>query len=93
MTNPNIYAQPQYPQQPVYKDAQLSFQEAPPSYDAVTAAANSTQQIPPVICTCIVVAYSGESVHIVFMRKCKKHFIKILKDVGMVVPKIKETRL
>ena len=25
--------------------------------------------------------------------KCKKHFIKMLKDVGMVVPKIKETRL
>ena len=25
--------------------------------------------------------------------KCKKHFIKVLKDVGMVVPKIKETRL
>ena len=24
---------------------------------------------------------------------CKKHFIKMLKDVGMVVPKIKETRL
>ena len=25
--------------------------------------------------------------------KCKKHFIKMFKDVGMVVPKIKETRL
>ena len=25
--------------------------------------------------------------------KCKKHFIKMLKDVGMVAPKIKETRL
>ena len=25
--------------------------------------------------------------------KCKKHFIKMLKDVGMVVPKTKETRL
>ena len=25
--------------------------------------------------------------------KCKKHFIKMLKDVGMVVPKIQETRL
>ena len=25
--------------------------------------------------------------------KCKKHFIKMLKYVGMVVPKIKETRL
>ena len=25
--------------------------------------------------------------------KCKKHFIKMLKDVGMVVPKSKETRL
>ena len=25
--------------------------------------------------------------------KCKKHFIKMLKDVGMVVPKMKETRL
>ena len=25
--------------------------------------------------------------------KCKKHFIKMLKDVGMVVPKIKGTRL
>ena len=24
--------------------------------------------------------------------KCKKHFIKMFKDVGMVVPKIKETR-
>ena len=27
------------------------------------------------------------------LYKYKKHFIKILKDVGMVVPKIKETRL
>ena len=29
------------------------------------------------------------------LYKCKKHFIKMLKDVGisMVVPKIKETRL
>ena len=27
------------------------------------------------------------------ITKCKKHFIKMLKDVGMVVPKIKETRL
>ena len=26
-------------------------------------------------------------------NKCKKHFIKMLKDVGMVVPKIKGTRL
>ena len=25
--------------------------------------------------------------------KCKKHFIKMFKDVGMVVPKIRETRL
>ena len=25
--------------------------------------------------------------------KCKKHFIKMLKDVGMVVPKSKGTRL
>ena len=68
MTNPNLYAQPQYPQQPqppvlytqpqypqqpAYKDAQLSFQEAPPSYDAVTTAANTTQQIPLVICLLI----------------------------------------
>ena len=49
MTNPNLYTQPQYPQQPAYKDAQLGFQEPPPSYDAVTAAANPTQQIPLVI--------------------------------------------
>ena len=27
------------------------------------------------------------------IQKCKKHFIKMLKDVGMVVPKMKETRL
>ena len=27
------------------------------------------------------------------MYKCKKHFIKMLKDVGMVVPKIKETEI
>ena len=27
------------------------------------------------------------------IAKCKKHFIKMLKDVGMVVPKIKGTRL
>ena len=71
MTNPNIYTQsqypqqpqppvlytqpqyPQYPQQPVYNDAQLSFQEAPSSYDAVTTAANTTQQIPLVICLLI----------------------------------------
>ena len=56
--NPNLYAQPQYPQQPqqpVYKDAQLSFQEPPPSYDALTAAANPTQQIPLVICSLITV--------------------------------------
>ena len=26
------------------------------------------------------------------MLKCKKHFTKMLKDVEMVVPKIKETR-
>ena len=53
MTNPNLYTQPQYPQQPqqpVYNDAQLSSQEPPPSYDAVTPAANPTQQIPLVIC-------------------------------------------
>ena len=25
--------------------------------------------------------------------KCKKHFTKMLKDVGMVMPKIKGTRL
>ena len=48
-TNPNIYTQSQYPQQSVYKDAQLSSQEPPPSYDAVIAAANSTHQIPLVI--------------------------------------------
>ena len=29
----------------------------------------------------------------VLYYKYKKHFIKILKDVGMVVPKIKETGL
>ena len=49
---PVLYTQPQYPQypqQPVYKDAQLSSQEPPPCYDAVTAAANPTQQIPLVI--------------------------------------------
>ena len=28
-----------------------------------------------------------------YVIKCKKHFIKMLKDVGMVVPKSKETRL
>ena len=28
-----------------------------------------------------------------YIIKCKKHFIKMLKDVGMVVPKIKGTRL
>ena len=28
-----------------------------------------------------------------YILKCKKHFIKMLEDVGMVVPKIKETRL
>ena len=51
MTNPNIYTQSQYPQGPMYKEAQLSSQEPPPppSYDAVTAAANPTQQIPLVI--------------------------------------------
>ena len=56
MTNTNLYSQPpllytqpQQPQQPVYKDAQLSSQEPPPSYDAVTGAANPTQQIPLVI--------------------------------------------
>ena len=27
------------------------------------------------------------------MLKCKSHFIKMLKDVGTIVPKIKETRL
>ena len=32
-----------------------------------------------------------DTIHIYI--KCKKHFIKMLKDVGMVVPKIKETRL
>ena len=50
---PVLYTQPQYRQQPVYKDAhdQLSFQEPPPSYDAVTAAANPTQEIPLVICS------------------------------------------
>ena len=32
------------------------------------------------------------SLHFIFY-KCKKHFIKMLKDVGMVVPKSKETRL
>ena len=31
--------------------------------------------------------------HTVSLYKCKKHFIKMLKDVGMVVPKTKETRL
>ena len=80
--NPNLYAQPQYPQQPqppvlysqpqypqqpqqpVYKDAQLSFQEAPPSYDAVTTAANTTQQIPLVICLLFKVHVVGTSVHI-----------------------------
>lgn len=50
MTNPSLYTQPQYPQQPVYTDAQLSSQEPPPSYDAVTPAAIPTQQIPAVIC-------------------------------------------
>ena len=49
MTNPNLCTQPQYPQQPVYNDAQLSSQEPPPSYDAVTPAANPTQQIPLVM--------------------------------------------
>ena len=33
------------------------------------------------------------TVHDHYMYKCKKHFIKMLKDVGMVVPKSKETRL
>ena len=28
----------------------------------------------------------------VYYIKCKKHFIKILNDVGMEVPKIRETR-
>ena len=56
MTNPNLYAQSQHPQQPVYKDAQLSFQEPPPSYYADTAAANTTQQIPLVICLHLIVA-------------------------------------
>ena len=27
-----------------------------------------------------------------YIQKCKKHFIKMLEDVGMVVPKTKETR-
>ena len=52
-----LYTQPQYPQQPVYKDAQLSFQQPPHSYDAVTAAANSTQQIPMVICSLLIVVF------------------------------------
>ena len=29
----------------------------------------------------------------VYIYKRKKHFIKMFKDVGMVVPKIRETRL
>ena len=29
----------------------------------------------------------------VIIYQCKKHFIKMLKDVGMVVPKMKVTRL
>ena len=33
------------------------------------------------------------SLHMPIYDKCKKHFIKMLKDVGMVVPKIKVTRL
>ena len=32
-------------------------------------------------------------IYIYIYIKYKKHFIKMLKDVGMVVPKIKETRL
>ena len=52
--NPSFFTQPQYPQQPVYKDAQLSSQEPPPSYDTVTAAANPTQQIPLVICSLLI---------------------------------------
>ena len=44
--NPSLFTQPQ---QPVYNDAQFSFQEPPPSYDAVTAAANPTQEIPLVL--------------------------------------------
>ena len=52
-----LYTQPQYPQQPVYKDAQLSFQQPPPSYDAATAAANTTQEIPLVICSLLIVVF------------------------------------
>ena len=51
--NPSVFTQPPYPQQPVYGDAQWSFQEPPPSYDAVTAAniPCPTQQISQVICS------------------------------------------
>ena len=53
---PVIYtmAQPQYTQQSVRNDAQLSSQEPPPSYDAVTDAANHTHEIPLVICSLII---------------------------------------
>ena len=36
--------------------------------------------------------YSGTLSKYKDIYKCKKHFTKMLKDVGMVVPKIKETR-
>ena len=61
---PVLYTQPQYPQQPVYKDAQLSSQESPPSYDAVIAAGNPTQQIPLVICSLIIMVHIVEQVSI-----------------------------
>ena len=54
---------------------------------------NSVQQL---LCICVTVFECvncmGESVK-GYIYKCKKHFIKMLKDVGMVVPKMKETRL
>ena len=50
---------------------------------------------PPLISACAFcdACAEGSALQCIHLYKCKKHFIKMLKDVGMVVPKIKETRL
>ena len=52
----NFSAAVPYPQEPVYKDAQLSCQDAPPSYfDATAYPAIDAQQAAKVaICTCTI---------------------------------------
>ena len=41
----------------------------------------------------LLVRHSNPCLRLFVVIKCKKHFIKMLKDVGMVLPKIKGTIL